>query len=339
MTHVDIAHYGPNARGCSTLNFAPQRTRAANDPPTWGARLPHLDVFAQNARPGFSSKNAAEFIHGAELGAAAGCGARIAPLIENEISHPAVKSVADPDSLLESRIVHIVRLRVEDIDEVFVADGKRYTAWHSELVPSRQVFAFLIEDLYAGIGSIAHEQAASLVHGDAMRRPELTRRVSGLPPGFDEFPVLRVLHDAVVRAVAVRDENIPIGRRHHACRRAEMILIASCHSGFAERHQHRSVGTELADDVPCLHAGFGRGCHGVLRGSVRRPHIAVAVDMHPVWPDEHPGAKAFDHVAFRIELVDRIVRLELAVRIHAIEAEPAASRGGHRARLVASDKG
>src|SRR5260370_20538118 len=118
-----------------------------------------------------------------------------------------------------------------------------------------------------------------------------------------------------------------------------MILIASRHPGFAERHQHRSVGTELADDVPRLHAGFGRGCHRVLRGSVRRPHIAVAVDMHPVWPDEHPGAKTFDHVAFRIELVDRVVRLELAVRIHAIETEPAASCGGHPAPLVASDKG
>src|SRR5262249_11539451 len=97
----------------------------------------------------------------------------MAALIQNEISHPAAKAVDDQASLLESWIVHIVRLRIEDIDEVFVVDGKRYSAWHSELVPSRQVFAFLIEDLDAGIGSIAHEQAASLVHGDAMRRPEL----------------------------------------------------------------------------------------------------------------------------------------------------------------------
>src|SRR6266446_3894168 len=179
-------------------------------------RLPHLDVFAQNARPGLASKNVAEFIDGAELGAAASCGARIAALVQNEISHPAAEGVTDPDSLLESRIVHIVRLRVEDIDEVFVVDGKRYSAWHSELVPSRHVFAFLIEDLDARIGSIAHEQAASLVHGDAMRRPELARRISGLPPGFDELSVLCVLHDAVVRAVAVRDKNISIGRRHNA---------------------------------------------------------------------------------------------------------------------------
>src|SRR5258708_22424814 len=176
MTQLHIAHYDLNARGFSTQNFAPRlwlrKTRAdrrADKLRLARPRLPDLDVFAQNARPGFSSKNVAKFIHGAELGAAACCGARITALIQNEIFNPAVEGVADPDSLLESWIVHIVRLRIEDIDEVFVVDGKRYSAWHSELVPSRQVFAFLIEDLYAGIGSIAHEQAASFVYGDAMR--------------------------------------------------------------------------------------------------------------------------------------------------------------------------
>src|SRR5260370_42173651 len=116
-----------------------------------------------------------------------------------------------------------------------------------------------------------------------------------------------------------------------------MYPTVSRHPGFGGRHPTGSVGTELADAVPRPHAAFGRGCHGVPRGPVRRPHIAVAVDMHPVRPDEHPGAKTFDHVAFRIELVDRVVRLELTVRIHAVEAEPAAPCGGHRARLVPRD--
>src|SRR6266566_3006310 len=89
--------------------------------------------------------------------------------------------LADPDSLLESRIVHVVGFGVEHVDEVFVVDRKRYSAWHSELVPGRQVFPVLIEDLYAGIGSIAHKQTAAFVHGNAMRRPELARCVSGLP--------------------------------------------------------------------------------------------------------------------------------------------------------------
>ena len=118
-----------------------------------------------------------------------------------------------------------------------------------------------------------------------------------------------------------------------------MILVVSGNSGFAERHQHFSVGTELADDVPGLHAGLGGRGHGVFGGRVRRPHIAVAVHMHPVRPNEHLGAKAFDDVALRIELVDRVVRLELAVGIHAVETEPTAPCGRHRAGLVASDQG
>src|SRR6266576_6475171 len=81
------------------------------DPYQRGARLSDLDVFPQNARAGFSREHVAEFIHGAELGAAA-CGrARVAARIQDEIFHPAVGGVSDPDSLLESRIVHVVRLR------------------------------------------------------------------------------------------------------------------------------------------------------------------------------------------------------------------------------------
>src|SRR5262245_44784477 len=118
-----------------------------------------------------------------------------------------------------------------------------------------------------------------------------------------------------------------------------MILIASGNSGFAERHQHGSVGTEFADDVPRLHAGLRGRRYGVFGSPVRRPDITFAVDMHPVRPDEHLGAKAFDDVALRIEFVDRVVRLELAVRIHAVETEPPAPCGRHRARLIAADKG
>src|SRR5215831_21331459 len=106
---------------------------------SWVARwgLPDLHVFAQNARPGFSGEHVAELIHGAELGAAARRGARVAALVQNEILDPAVEGVADSDALLESRIVHVVRLGVEDVDEVFVVYRKCYSAWHTELVPGR----------------------------------------------------------------------------------------------------------------------------------------------------------------------------------------------------------
>jgi hypothetical protein len=58
-----------------------------------------------------------------------------------------------------------------------------------------------------------------------------------------------------------------------------------------------------------------------------------------VRPDEHLRPKAFHDVAFGIELVDRVVRLEFPVGKHAVEAETAAACGGDRAGLVASDKG
>src|SRR5262249_4282270 len=101
---------GMTPRECFHIIGTRSSARRSN-PLTGGAlRLPDLDVFPQNARPGLSCENVAELIHGAELGAAARRGARIAALVENEISHPAVERVADPDALLESRIVHIVRL-------------------------------------------------------------------------------------------------------------------------------------------------------------------------------------------------------------------------------------
>src|SRR6266853_975950 len=146
---------------------SPGQTRG----PTKPRRVCATKPFPTNRPPVMPSQRRRAASRGggpAFAGAAARRRARVAALIQNEILDPAAQCIADPDALLESWIVHIVRLRVEDIDEVFVIDRKRYSAWHSELVPRRQVFAVLIEDLYAGIGSVAQEQAAAFVHGDAM---------------------------------------------------------------------------------------------------------------------------------------------------------------------------
>ena len=64
-------------------------------------QLPDLDIFPQNARSGFSGEDVAEFVHSPKLGAAARRSARIAALVQDEMSHPAVESIADPDALLE----------------------------------------------------------------------------------------------------------------------------------------------------------------------------------------------------------------------------------------------
>src|SRR4051794_36187195 len=82
------------------------------------SRLPDLYIFPQHARPRFARENIAGLVNGAELRSAARRGRGIAALIEDEVFHPAVERVADPDALLVTRIVDIVRLRIEDIDQV-----------------------------------------------------------------------------------------------------------------------------------------------------------------------------------------------------------------------------
>src|SRR5437867_7419917 len=155
-----------------------------------GQRLPYFHVFAQHARPRLACKDVAVLVDGAELWPAAGRGCRIAALVEDEVLDPAVLGVADPDALLEARIVDVVRFRIEHVDHVVVVDREGDPARHAELIPARQKLAVLVEDLDARVRAIAHEQAVALVHGDAVRGPELARRVAGLAPGFDELAVL-----------------------------------------------------------------------------------------------------------------------------------------------------
>src|SRR5262245_22313073 len=232
--------------------FSRRRQALATGRASCGACLPDLDVFPQNARPGFACEHVAELVDRAELRPASSSRTRIAALIEDEMPHPAVERVPDPDPLLKTRIVDVVRLRVEDIDQVFIIDREGDPARHPELVPPRQIGPILIEDLDPRIRPVAHEQPAPLVHGNAVRDPELARTVSGLSPGLDELPILRILHDPDVREMAIGDENIAVGSGHDAGRGPEMVLIVAADPRLAERHQHLSIRAELAHDVPGL---------------------------------------------------------------------------------------
>src|SRR5262249_22017725 len=212
-------------------------------------------------------------IRRAELGPASGSRLRVAALIENKVLHPTIEGISDSDALLEPWVVDIVRLRIEDIYKVFVTYGKGDPTWHSELMPCREVLAVLIDNLYSSIRPIAHEDSASLVHRDAVyRRTKLAWRVSGFSPGLDELAILRVLHDAVVRSVAVGDEDIPVRSSHHTGGRAEMVLIISSNSGFSERQQHFSIRAELAHDMPSFNSGFDRCPHCVFRRRIGHPY-------------------------------------------------------------------
>src|SRR5262249_20145136 len=130
-------------------------------------RLSHLYVFPQNTRPRLAREHVAVLVDGTEFRSAARSRTRVAALVEDGILHPAVLRVADPNPLLEAWILDIVRFRVEHVDQVVVVDRERDPARHAELVPARQKISILVEDLDAGIGAVAHEQPATLVHGDA----------------------------------------------------------------------------------------------------------------------------------------------------------------------------
>ena len=98
-------------------------------------------------------------------------------------------------------------------------------------------------------------------------------------------------------------------------------------------------GLNLRTTCPAFTPAFAAILTASSEAGVGRPHIALAVDVQAVRPDEHLRAEAFDDVALGVELVDRVVRLERAVGVHAVDAEAAAAGKRHRARLVAADEG
>src|SRR5262249_53910088 len=155
----------------------------------------------------------------------------------------------------------------------------------------------------------------------------------------DELSVLRVLHDTVVRSVAVGDEDIPVRSSHDTGRRSEMVLIISGNTGFAQRQLHFSIGAELAHDVPSFYSRLGCGCHRVFGRCLGYPHITLAVDVHPMRPNKHLRPKALNDIALRVELVDGVVRFEFTVGIHTVETEPASTCNGYGACLIAPDEG
>ncbi len=134
-------------------------------------------------------------------------------------------------------------------------------------------------------------------------------RPPGLSPGLDERSVLRELHDPVVAdvVVPVGDEDVAVGRYDDIARRRELTRSAAGLSRSAQGHQHLSLRTELDDNltafVPLRNPVGGNG--------VGHPHVAVAIDIEPVRPDEQATAETLHDLAVRPELENGI-RLRVA---------------------------
>src|SRR5438105_13441848 len=136
-----------------------------------------------------------------------------------------------------------------------------------------------------------------------MRDVELARRRTFVAPGLDEFAVPVELHNARigVSTVPVGDENIAVRRRDDGGRRIEFVAAAAGLSGLAEGEQQFSVRAELENLM----------AFAVAAEAVGHPYIAVTVDMEAMWKQDHAGAEAFEQLAGRVELQDRI---ELGLR-------------------------
>ena len=143
-------------------------------------------------------------------------------------------------------------------------------------------------------------------------------------PPLDELAVLRELHDAVIAVefVAIGDEDIAIGGNHDIARGHKVVRPGSGDSRRPERHQHLPPRAELDNLMPPLPFRRPRRAD-----RVGYPHVAVAIDVDAMGPDEHPAAEARDYLAVGAELEDRI-----EVRIAAFVAESSRIRAHARDR-------
>src|SRR5262245_63317607 len=95
-----------------------------------------------------------------------------------------------------------------------------------------------------------------------------------------------------VLIVALRDENVAIGRHHNTCRLGQSVRWISGYPRLSKRQQDLAVRTKFYDDV-ALVLFSGKLCKlALIRGSlVSHPHVAIAVHIDLVGENEHTRAE------------------------------------------------
>src|SRR5262249_12446348 len=81
---------------------------------------------------------------------------RLRPDSRNQGVHRPVFSAADPNAPFEAGVALRIRLRIAHID--YVVAVNKDSARPAELLPLRQKFAFLVEDLDAAVAAVADKQ-------------------------------------------------------------------------------------------------------------------------------------------------------------------------------------
>ena len=171
---------------------------------------------------------------------------------EMKAVYHAVLDAADADALPERRVHLFTRLRVGHVNYV-IADI--HAARATELLPFRQKFSILIENLDAVVRPVGDEQASGRVHGETMGYIEFALSRTMVAPGFDEFSVLRVFDDTIVGfrhrkiAVAVGDKDIAVRGNKNVGRTVKLIGSVAGYAGLAERPQRATVRRQLHDNL------------------------------------------------------------------------------------------
>src|SRR5437016_8678577 len=134
---------------------------------------------------------------------------------------------------MESRVRLRVGLMVGDVECVIRVD--KHAARPAELFPLFEEFSILIEDLDPIVAAVTNKQTAARIHSQVVRRIEVTRRGTLLPPGLDELAILREIHDTGVgiSSMSVGDEDIAVRRDQDSRRLIERVRTISRDTGLA----------------------------------------------------------------------------------------------------------
>src|SRR5262245_1635098 len=212
----------------------------------------------------------------------------------NQGLHRPIFSAADPDAPFEAGVPLRIRLRIAHID--YVVAVNKDSARPTELLPLREKFAFLVEDLDAAVAAVADKHPPCGIDRNSVKFSELPWGRPLPSPRLDKLAVLRKLDDPRVgiAAMSIGHENIAARRSNNGRGPIECVLAVSRHARFSKGQQNLSIRTELDNLV----------AFAVFSVGVGYPHVAVPIDVHPMRKYEHARAEPLHCFAGPIKLED-----------------------------------
>src|SRR5262245_32569749 len=205
-----------------------------------------------------------------------------------------------------------IRFRVCSINHV--APVYRQPAHPAEFPPFTEIPPFLRQDLDSVVVAVGDYQPSLRVELDCVWCSELPWPGSGLTDDPQELAVSVEHRDTADKirildiGMALRNVYIAVARvGDNVVRFGQRVRRISLHAGFAQRHQHLAIGTELDDNAALL--VFTRkldAFFGCRNASVGHPDVSISIDVDAVWPHEHAAAKAPDLLPCIVEEMNRV---------------------------------